>query len=109
MVDAKELNRLSDKCIKADLDAIHFFEFLEGELLETAARGRKKLQMTKGELELQLKRFCRSRNYTETAIKDICYNPFYRNYYINELRKRGYMIDFDIWDAELRIDWSATI
>lgn len=108
MVDAKELNRLSDKYIKADLDAIHFFEFLEEELLNIATQGYKKLQMSEEELELKLKRFCRIRNYTEITIKDICYNPFYRNYYINELRKRDYIADFDIWD-ELSIDWSAAI
>ena len=93
MIDAKELNRLSDKYIKADINAIHFFEFLEEELLEIAGRGRKKLEMSAGGLELKLKRFCGSRNYTEIVIKDICYNLFYRNYYVNELRKKGYKLE----------------
>ena len=109
MIDAKELNRLSDKYIKANLNAIHFFEFLEEELLETARRGRKKLQITEKELEFRLSRFCRSRNYTEIVIKDICYNLFYRNYYINELRKIGFTADFDPWNNVLRIDWSVAI
>ena len=60
MVDAKELNRLSDKYIKADLDAIHFFEFLEETLLKAATQGWKKLSITEKELELTLIRFCRS-------------------------------------------------
>lgn len=109
MVDAKELNRFSDKCIKTFLDEIHFFEFLEEELLDIAAQGYKKLRITEVALELKLKRFCHSRNYTETNIKDICYNLFYRNYYINELRIRGYAAEFDPWDNVLRIDWSVAI
>lgn len=109
MVDAKELNRLSNKCIRQDLDAIHFFEFLEEELLEIAAQGHKKFQMTEKELELKLRWFCRSRSYTEITVKDICYDLFYRNYYVNELRKKGFTADFDPWDNELRIDWSAAI
>ena len=48
MVDAKELNRFSDKCIKTFLDEIHFFEFLEEELLDIAAQGYKKLRITEG-------------------------------------------------------------
>lgn len=109
MINAKELNRLSNRCIRQDLDAIHFFEFLEEELLEIAAQGHKKLQMTEKELELKLNWFCRSRNYTKIVVKDICYNLFYRNYYINELRKRDYTVDFDPWDNKLTIDWSDTI
>ena len=109
MVDAKELNRLTNKRIKADLDEIHFFEFLEEELVKTAARGCKKFQITKKEFETKLRCFCRIRNYTEIAVKDICYNTFYRSYYTNELRKRGYTVDFDSWDSKITIDWSATI
>lgn len=109
MVDAKELNRLTNKRIKADLDEIHFFEFLEEELVKTAARGCKKFQITKKEFENKLRCFCRIRNYAEIVVNDICYNPFYRNYYINELRKKDYIVDFEPWNSKITIEWSDTI
>lgn len=111
MISANELNKISDKYIKAELDTIHFFVFLEEELLDAAKRGLKTIRISEKDLEYKLIRYCQSHTYSEIGIKDICYNPFYRNYYIRELRNRGYTVDFDPdpWENYLKIDWSTTI